>query len=324
MVGMILSGLTIAVLPWVDSMPAWFGFRFLNGVAAAMSLIPVETRVNRAATSGQRARHFGYYAFSVALGWAMGNFVGLAMYGDTPRAAFRVGGAVSVIAGLIVLGWMPSFAERVEGSDERGPVGLGRNFLSFGSAWCQGFLEGGMVAFMCVYLLFMGLSSESVGWLTSSIMIGAILFQVPVAWLADRMGRTPVLLACYGVTVTGLLFLSICADSLWLRLWLFLVGACSGAFYPLGLAILGEKLPGPRLARANAWFLGINCCGSLFGPVITGAAMDYFGKPAMFAVAAAAVVGILIIWIATQRRDYARNDGVAAPDVHAVEIREAA
>src|SRR5262249_32564615 len=81
-------------------------------------------------------------------------------------------------------------------------------------------------------------------------------------------------------------------------IWLFLAGACSGAFYPLGLALLGEELPAATLARANAWYLAINCCGSLVGPVVTGAVMDRFGKPAMFVAGEAAVVGILICWLA--------------------------
>jgi MFS family permease len=68
----------------------------------------------------------------------------------------------------------------------------------------------------------------------------------------------------------------------WLSFWLFLVGAFSGAFYPLGLSILGERIPESGLARANARYLAINCLGSLCGPVITGSVMERFGKPGMF------------------------------------------
>ncbi len=147
-----------------------------------------------------------------------------------------------------------------------------------------------MVAFMSVYLLFLGLSEMRVSWVTSGIMIGVILFQVPVAWLADRLGRIRVLLGCYGATIAGLCFLYSCRDSIWLTAALFLVGACSGAFYPLGLAILGEKTPASQLARASAWYLGINCCGSLIGPIVTGFAMERYGKASMFTAGAAAVL----------------------------------
>jgi MFS family permease len=131
----------------------------------------------------------------------------------------------------------------------------------------------------------------------SGIMLGVILFQVPVAWLADRLGRTPVLAGCFVVSALGLALTPYCASIGWLTVGLFSVGACSGAFYPLGLAILGERLPARSLARANAWYLAINCVGSLTGPVLTGAAMDGFGKRALFAAGEAAVLLVFGSWV---------------------------
>jgi MFS family permease len=92
--------------------------------------------------------------------------------------------------------------------------------------------------------------------------------------------------------------LPFCGDSVWLVLWLFLVGACSGAFYPLGLTLLGERVPRSGLARANAWYLAINCIGSLMGPDIMGEVMDQCGMPALFLVGLAAVVLVPVVWIA--------------------------
>jgi MFS family permease len=82
--------------------------------------------------------------------------------------------------------------------------------------------------------------------------------------------------------------------------WLFLVGACSGAFYPLGLATLGERTPPAGLARANAWYLAINCVGSLIGPACTGHIMDRFGQRAMFAAGEFAVVVVIAAWAVLQ------------------------
>jgi MFS family permease len=298
--GMLVSGLTVAWLPWSGSLTAWLLFRWVNGVAGAMSLIPTETLVNRHSPAGYRARNFGLYAFAIALGWALGNFVGLQMYETMPRLAFVIGGSAGVLAGAAFFAWIPWPPEPKETLNAKATVGLGRNFLSFGGAWVQGFLEGGMIAFLSIYLLYLGLSEGKVGWLTSGIMIGAIAFQVPLAWLADRVGRSEVLVGSYLATATGLLIVPFCTSTVWLGIGLFLIGAFSGALYPLGLALLGERLPGPSLARANAWYLGINCCGSLIGPAVTGVAMDYFGKPAVFAAGEAAVLAVFCCWLAIQ------------------------
>ena len=82
----------------------------------------------------------------------------------------------------------------------------------------------------------------------------------------------------------------------WLAFWLFAVGACSGALYPLGLALLGERTPPQGMSRAGAWFLASNCLGSVTGPVVAGKAMDLFGKEAMFVAGGAAIVVVFAGW----------------------------
>jgi MFS family permease len=296
--GMILSGLTVACLPWTGHLAFWLACRFLNGTAASMTLISLETFVNRHSAAENRARNFGIYAFAIALGWALGNLIGLEMYVVLPRLALALGGIITCLSTIWLVGFPAWPAEPADLHHGSSPRLLRRHFLSYGSAWSQGFLEGGMVAFLAVYLVYLGMSENRVAWLTSGIMIGVIVFQIPVAWLADRLGRTRVLIGCYAAAALGLAFLPGCGDSVWLALGLFLVGACSGAFYPLGLAILGEQLAPSHLARANAWYLAINCIGSVVGPTATGWVMDQFGKPAMFLAGEAAVAGVLMVWLA--------------------------
>ena len=45
---------------------------------------------------------------------------------------------------------------------------------------------GRMIGFMSLHLLSLGMTSEQIGWLTSLTVVGVLLFQIPVAWLADR------------------------------------------------------------------------------------------------------------------------------------------
>jgi MFS family permease len=299
--GMLASGVTVAAFPWGGGLAGWHLLRLLNGFAAAMSLIPVETLVNHNAAPDKRARDFGFYAFSIALGMALGNLVGMHMVPSAPRLAFLQGGLLGLAAGVILLGWLPHCPVKQEERHERTPLAFRRNFLSYGSAWSQGFLEGGMVALLPVYLMLaLRLSSGEAGWLIGGVMLGVIGFQVPVAWLADRLGRTNVLLGCYAVSALGMAVGPFCFSAWTLTPWLFLVGACSGAFYPLGLATLGERTPPAGLARANAWYLAINCVGSLIGPTCTGRIMDWFGPRAMFAAGEFAVVVVVAAWVVLQ------------------------
>jgi MFS family permease len=324
--GMIASGVTVAWFPWAGSLAGWHLLRLLNGFAGAMSLIPLETMVNRVSEPENRSRNFGYYAFCVASGIALGTAIGVQMYAVTPRAAFALGGVSALIAAFLVWRWLPWPAQEEERQEVETPLAFGPNFLSFGSAWSQGFLEGGMVGLLPVYLLAVGLSEAGVGWLMALIMIGVIVFQVPVAWLADRLGRTFMLLTCYLLTGLSLAVLSYGVPLLWLSVCLFLAGACSSAFYPLGLSILGERTPAKALARASAWFLGINCVGSLVGPVVCGLAMDHLGKHAIFGAGEAAVLLILVLWgmLRLRERLAETRSGKPVPEGSPVENRRAA
>jgi MFS family permease len=324
--GMLASGLTVAVFPWGGGLSGWFVVRLLNGVAGAMSLIPIETFVNRHSGPRQRARNFGYYAFSMAVGIALGNLSGGQLYPIAPHLAFLLGGLAVLPGTLGLIGWLEWPGAVPEQHHGHRPLALGRHFLSFGSAWSQGFLEGAMVSLLPVYLLAIGLSEAGVGGLLSGIMMGVIVLQVPVAWLADRFGRTAVLLGCYAATAGVLSALYSGISLPWLAICLFLAGGCSSAFYPLGLAILGERVPASRLARANAWYLGINCLGSLIGPVVAGAAMDQLGKQAMFLTGEAAVLLVLVSWLALRLRQSLGQNGVGPriTDVERVKARDAA
>jgi MFS family permease len=187
-------------------------------------------------------------------------------------------------------------------------------------------MEGGMIALLPVYLMAIGMSETGVGWLMSTIMIGVILSQVPLAWLADRLGRARVLLGCYAVTVGVLAALLGRVSLTGLAVCLFLAGACSSALYPLGLALLGEQVPDSGLERANAWFLGINCLGSLVGPVVAGAAMDQFGKHALFAAGEVAVLLVLLLWGVPRLAGWLakKTEPVQATEDDPVENRKAA
>src|SRR5262249_17865683 len=251
---------------------------------------------NHSAAPEHRSRNFGLYAVSMALGIAAGTGLGLQYYTDAPHLVFAIAGVPAVVAAGLIGVCPGAFAPPPQETGRCLELAVRRNVLSFGSAWSQGFLEGGMVGHLAVYLLFLGMSEGATSWVVSGIMIGIIVFQVPVAGLADRFGRTGALIACYAATAVALAVMPFCGPSAWLVAALLVAGACSTAFYPLGVTLLGERLPPSALARGNARFLMFNCLGSVVGPAGAGAAMDVFGKPALFVSAEGAILLVLATW----------------------------
>jgi MFS family permease len=293
--GMLADAVATALFPWTDALPAWFSLRLIGGMATALSLIPMETLVNHNAPPERRGRDFGFYAFSVAVGVALGSLVGLPLYPLAPRLAFALGGLVILGSALVAwLGW-PERESIVEETPGDGPLSLRANGLSYGTAWVQGFLEGELITFLSIYLLGRGYTEGAVSLLVGGLFAGVILCQVPLAWLADRLGRLYVLLACHGLLLAALFSVHRGPDTPLLAVSLFVLGMCCGALYPLGLALLGDRVPAAGLSRANAFYLASNCAGSLSGPVLCGLVIDRFGAPAQFLAAIAAVVAVLAL-----------------------------
>jgi MFS family permease len=292
--GLLLSALTTALFPVVDNLFCCFVLRAAGGAGTALCLIPLETLVNHNAPARYRARDFGFYASAVASGIGLGTVVGLPLYAYAPRLAFALGGLLPLLAAPTA--WRRLRAEGLteETADDDGTAILRGNSFGFGTAWAQGFLEGGMVTFLSVYLVGLGHSEATAGVLMGVLFLGVIAFQVPVALLADRGGRVRVLLACHILVLGGLVLVPLFTAVVPLGFLLFLVGGSCAALYPLGLALLGERLPPAVLGRANALYLACNCAGSLSGPVIMGLAMRLGGPYALFATAAGAVVVVLV------------------------------
>jgi MFS family permease len=296
--GMLTDAFVTAAFPWVHGQLAWFLLRLAGGAGTALSLIPMETLVNHRSPPARRARHFAVYAVSVAAGIGLGNWAGLRLYQDTPRLAFALGGLVTLLASALVWWGLPARQAAAAETAGRFPLGQPATLLGLGTGWAQGFLEGCTIAFLSLYLCGLGFSQQAVSNLTGGLFVGVVLAQLPVAWLADALGRLRIVLVCHAVVLAGLAFTPFCVSPAGLAAWLFLLGACCGALYPLGLALLGERVPPDGLARANACYLACNCAGCMIGPWLTGHAIELFGPRAQFAVGAAAVLLVVAAWAA--------------------------
>ena len=295
--GMIFSGISLAIYPWGEGETEWYLLRFVNGWASAMALVPLEALISRASAPERKTRNFACYGVALALGAALGVQRAPYFYDLGGDLAFQRGGCAPALAGLILLAALHGRLRPVEEPNIKTPLGWGRNFLSYGTAWAQGFLEGGMLAFLVLFLSARGFSNGEAETLMSVTIVGVILFQVPVSWLADRYGKTPLLLACYGVVLGGLVAIPWLSNSIALAACLFCFGACSGAMYPLGMAMLSDRMPESGLARAYAWYLAVECVGSQAGAAAMGKARDLWGETSMFTIGFVAVAGVVAAWL---------------------------
>jgi MFS family permease len=130
-------------------------------------------------------------------------------------------------------------------------------------------------------------------------VIGNLVLQWPIGWMADHLDRRAVLAACAASSAALVaLVTAIDAHSNAVLIVLLLWGGISFGIYTVGLAVLGQRFSGGDIARANAAFTMVYTLGGLIGRPISGAAMDAFGRSGLtlsvsFFYAAAAVAALL-------------------------------
>ncbi|MFY0661551.1 MAG: MFS transporter [Shimia sp.] len=128
---------------------------------------------------------------------------------------------------------------------------------------------------LSVYTLRIGLGADIAAYTFTAFALGSLLGAVPLGILSDKVGRLPVLSGCAAVGLACALVMpgvtsSPTAYLMLIALW----GACAGALYAVGLAMVGDHFSGQALISANAAFGTVYAAAALLGPLINGTAMQ--------------------------------------------------
>lgn len=167
-------------------------------------------------------------------------------------------------------------------------------------------------------------STEAMGWILSSFVLGYALFQVPGGWLGDRFGARGVLTAAilsWSVLTAATAF----APSLPFAPWLgvawsfalirFLVGVGEAMAFPNFSRMTAFWMsPQERGLASSLWLVGIGV-GGIVTPLLVGRTSEVWGWRASFHVCAALGVIIALIW-----RFYVTNHPEDHPRVNAAEL----
>jgi MFS family permease len=281
-IGSVLAGALLSVAYTVTSGPvAWAVLSFLHGIVGGVPWVVSEIWMNVVAEEKHRGRIMGLYAAMVALGMALGPVVlqVVGVYGPLP---FLTGAGLSLLVAVPLLPhWRTAPRIRVDAKSGFAAVIVVAPLALF-TAFACGLGEQVAFSFLPVYAVGAGVSAETGTLWLSAFVMGNVVLQWPIGWLADHADRRLVLAGCAlgsAVLVIGLSLVPAQAHAaiVVVALW----GGVSFAIYPVGLALLGQRFRGGDIARANTAFSLIYVLGGFVGRPLTGAAMDAFGDPGL-------------------------------------------
>jgi MFS family permease len=216
------------------------------------------------------------YTAVLSLGFAIGPLI-LAMTGTSGFSPYLVGSALALVASVFILS--PKVpAPKIE-TPPRGnlfryirlaPLALAATALNAA-------IETSGLTFLHIYAISLNWSEEKAVSLMTCIMVGAIILQLPIGWLGDKVNRSRLVL-CLAVisALIAALWPLVMFYPLAVYAFLFLFGGSFVGIYVIMLTIVGSRFKGAELLgvyAASGLFWGL---GALIGPLIAGLFMELF------------------------------------------------
>lgn len=302
---------------------AWLVLRIVNGFCIAGLTSAIESWLNTRSSNETRGRVLSFYMLTFFLATASGQIlVNLADVGAPDLfmlAAALIGLSLIPIA-MTSLG-EPNLSDsrvlNVRDLYSASPVGLV-------GAGVAGLMVGSFYALGVVFAIKIGLNVSEAALFMSVVVLGGLIFQVPIGVLADRYDRRFVMSsALMAVGIAWGTLAAFIASGLPFVALLIMGMAFGGAMssvYPLCVAQTFDRLERRYYVAASGRLLMVYSIGATVGPVLASALMAIYGPSSFFLFeATVAVLYAVFVFVYASRRPSVpvgqREKYVPLPDV---------
>jgi len=299
---LIMAGLFV-VAGWFPNVWFWFPLRFLIGALTTMLWIASEAVINAQVEDRWRGRVIGIYTSAGAAGFAMGPLL-LVFTGSEGMLPFVSTSVVTLLVALPLL-WVKTGSSSTE---PQARTGLWKVFWLVPTVMLANVVYASAVesisTFFPLFALHLGVSEAGALGLMTIIGLGGMVLILPLSWLADHVNRQGMLLACVLLTMLLLwLMPALIQVPLVSTVFAFAFGGISGMIYALGLMLIGVRFKGRQLAVATTTYTACWGTGSVIGPLVVGAGMDWFGSGQM----ALVIFVLYLVYLPWPVRSYVRE-----------------
>lgn len=266
----------------------WFLVRFVGTLCITTTFVIAETWLNELTADNIRGRVIGIYTAIIAGFFALGPVIVTWIGYEHPRIFFIQSGLMLILSvGIFRLKGRVPPPEPVSYGHMLGTFAMIPILLAAVAFF--GLFDAIALGLWIVYAIDLGQTGERAAYMLTALILGNLLFQVPIGWLADKTSPRRVFILCCIGTFIGSLMLWFMDLGHW-TIWPFLVvwGSIAFGMFTVAMILIGKHLTGARLIAANAGFGLFWGTGSLMGGAIAGQAMDTFGP--------AGLPGVLILF----------------------------
>ncbi len=269
---LVASALLLMLFPWTP-VASWFLLRVLLGMAAEVMLVVTETWLNHTTLEQHRAKNLALYTAMLSLGFALGPLI--LSWRGSGSAAFFLGAMIALLAAALML------FTRLSTLGDEPPVNrtllawLRLIPLALAATVLNAALECAGMNLLPLYAINLGWREADATSLIAILLLGAIVLQLPIGWLADRVNRQRLVVVLATLSTLGALVWPLALQQLWLaRALLFVWGGVFVGIYTVMITLIGQRFRAAELAGAYA-ILSVGWgAGALLGPMLAGIAMS--------------------------------------------------
>jgi len=294
---LVLTGVLLLLFPAVPSVWLWFPLRIGLGIGAEILFVLTETWTSELSSDATRGRVMAAYTALLSLGFAGGPLI-LSFTGPEGMLPFAIGAGVCLLALLLVA--QPRVIQPA--MQAHGHSNLLRFMrlapIAMSTTALNAAVETAGLSFLTLYAVRLGWQEQAGTQLITTLMVGAILLQLPVGWLCDKMDRQRLMLWLGVLSTVGALAWPLMLQHPWVAYpALFLWGGVFVGIYTTMLAIIGSRFRGTDLVGVYAAMGLLWGGGALLGPSLAGLALDVttHGLPLFVAVACGGFVIFLLM-----------------------------
>jgi len=273
-----LASTTVLIHGVVIDPIAWFVVRAISGFAFAGLYIVCESWLNDAATNETRGTILGAYMVVTFLGMAIGQ--GLLNVASPSDIQLFI-----ITSILVSLALLPISLSRRPAPDftanetisiwtiwKRSPLGILGTIIS-------GLTSAMVFSIGPIFGLAIGLSTASISGFMASFLIGAMVFQMPIAWISDKMDRRKmiIILGFASAGVSFLLFIAPSSQVFLLFGVMALLGGVAMPIYSQCISHVNDHLLPRQFVAATGTLLLLNGLGAAIGPLLVSGIMEIFG-----------------------------------------------
>jgi len=278
--------------------PWFWGFmRLSSGVCFAGIYVVAESWLNGRASSANRGVLLAVYMVIIYVGLGASQFLFMLADSRTP--------SLFVLASVLISLAVVPMALTVQRTPEISVPGrvryrdLYRNSpLGVVAVTMSGLVSAILFSFGPVYAGLRGLGPQGVSLFMGLSILAAVITQLPVGRLSDRMDRRTVIgMVCLLATSVAAL-IAVGADHM--PRWLFLAlsavfGGLTLTLYSLAISHVNDQLEPAQMVDSSSALILLNGLGAVAGPILMGALIAAWGEAAYFSTLAA-LLGALTVY----------------------------